>query len=72
MRGSCDVPTQGYLILSVRGERLAPSVWLWKIKGAVQILARSLARSSCVDQRLSLCLSHTQTHLGRLVRMWWW
>lgn len=44
--GSCDVPTQGYLILSVRGERLSPSVWLWEIKEAVQILARSLALSS--------------------------
>ncbi len=46
VRGSCDVPTQGYLILSVRGERLSPSVWLWKIKEAVQILVRSLALSS--------------------------
>lgn len=46
VRGSCDVPTQGYLILSVRGERLSPSVWLWEIKEAVQILARSLALSS--------------------------
>lgn len=43
---SCDVPTQGYLILSVRGERLSCSVWLWQIKEAVQILARSLALSS--------------------------
>ena len=24
VRGSCDVPTQGYLILSVRGERPLP------------------------------------------------
>lgn len=42
--GCCDVPTQGYLILSVRGERLSCSVWLWQIKEAVQILARSLPR----------------------------
>lgn len=46
VRGSCDVPTQGYLILSVRGKRLSPSVWLWEIKEAVQILARSRALSS--------------------------
>lgn len=56
-RGTCDVPTQGYLIPSVRGERLSCSVWLWQIKEAVQILARSLALSSWVD------LTHTHTHM---------
>lgn len=39
VRGSCDVPTKGYLILSVRGEPLACAVWFWEIKEAVQILA---------------------------------
>lgn len=61
VRGSCDVPTQGYLILSVRGERLSPSVWFWEIKDTVQILVRSLALSSWVDQRLFLSLTHTYT-----------
>lgn len=55
-RGTCDVPTQGYLIPSVRGERLSCSVWLWQIKEAVQILARSLTLSSWVD------LTHTHAH----------
>lgn len=28
LEGGWDVPTQGYSILSVRGKRLSPSVWL--------------------------------------------
>lgn len=28
MRRSCDIPSQGYLILSIRGERLSCCVWL--------------------------------------------
>ena len=59
-RGTCDVPTQGYLIPSVRGERLSCSVWFWQIKEAVQILVRSLALSSWVD------LTHTHTHTQAL------
>lgn len=58
-RGTCDVPTQGYLIPSVRGERLSCSVWLWQIKEAVQILARSRALSSWVD----LTRTHMHTHI---------
>jgi len=34
VRGSCDVPTQGYLILSVRGERLWPCLVLGDQSGS--------------------------------------
>lgn len=66
VRARCDVPTQGYLILSVRGERLSPSVWFWEIKDTVEILARWLALSSWVDQSPFLAVLHAYTQILRV------
>lgn len=65
VRGSCDVPTQGYLILSVRGERLSPCLALGDQRGSSDSgRDRSLSPPEWTRNTHTHIKTYTQKYLG--------
>lgn len=71
VRESCDVPTQGYLILSVRGKSFSPCLVLGDQRGRSDS-ERDGSLFLPLSRQTLHTLAHTLTYLGWAVRTLWW